>query len=122
MNNEMILQYLGFVSQPLDREYTFSVREAACEPREYTLTIANSAFNAHQARFQDAPDICSSRLRRELAASANHPALTHFSITDAELEDYRGAHAPRKTGKFGYPQRAFANGTARSSNDNFKTK
>ncbi len=102
MNNEMILQYLGFVSQPLDREYTFSVRELAREPRVYTLTIANSAFDAHRARFQDAPDICSLRLRRELAASGNHPTPTHFSITDAELEDYRGAHAPRKPGKFGF--------------------
>lgn len=105
MSSEMILQYLGFVSQPLDREYTFSVREPACEPREYTLTIANSAFDARRARFQDAPDICSLRLRRELAASNNHPARTHFSISDAELEDYRGAHAPRKPGKFGYAAR-----------------
>ncbi|HEX9222579.1 MAG TPA: hypothetical protein VF860_04555 [Candidatus Acidoferrales bacterium] len=105
MSSELILQYLGFVSQPLDREYTFSVREPACEPRVYTLTITNAAFDAHRARFQDAPDICSLRLRRELAASGNHVALTHFSITDTELEDYRGAHAPRKPGKFGYAAR-----------------
>jgi hypothetical protein len=105
MSSELILQYLGFVSQPLDREYSFSVREPASEPRVYTVTIANAAFDAHRARFQDAPDICSLRLRRELAASGNQLALTHFSITDTELEDYRGAHTAPKRGKFGTPPR-----------------
>ncbi len=47
-------------------------------------------------RYQDAPDVCSVKLRRELAAFANHPPNTHYRISDAELEDYRSAHAPRK--------------------------
>lgn len=92
MSDAVIVQYVGFEAKPLVREYTFSVRETANEPREFTLTIANEAFNARRARFQDAPDICSLKLQRELAASANHPPKTHFRITDTELEDYRTAH------------------------------
>jgi hypothetical protein len=98
VTDTLIVQYVGFEAKILVREYTFSVREAATEPREFTLTIANEAFDSHRARYQDAPDICSLQLRRELASYANHPPKTHYRITDAELEDYRGAHthkAPR---------------------------
>ena len=65
------------------------------EAREFTLTISNASFDCRRARFQDAPDICSLRLRRELAADANHPSNTHFEITDQELDDYRGRHSPK---------------------------
>ena len=64
-------------------------------PREYTLTIPNEAFQAHRARYQDAPQICSLRLRRELATNANQPPTNEFCITDAELADYRGARAQK---------------------------
>lgn len=92
MSNTVIVQYVGFHAKGLVREYTFSVREATDEPREYTLTIANEAFDSHRARYQDAPDICSLKLHRELATYANHPPKTHYRITDAELEEYRGTH------------------------------
>ncbi len=95
MSEEIIVQFVGFEAKAQVREYTFSVREQASEPREFTLTIANEAFDSHRARFQDAPDICSLKLRRELATSANHPPKTHFRITDAELDDYRSAHASK---------------------------
>lgn len=95
MSDATIVQYVGFKVKPLVREYTFTVTEVSHERREFTLTIANEAFDSHRARYQDAPDICSTKLRRELAAYANHPPETQYRITDAELEDYRGAHAPR---------------------------
>ena len=93
--SDAIIEYRGFNAKPLVREYTFSVREAAMEPREYTLTITNEAFDSHRARYQDAPDICSLRLRRELAANSNHPLKTHYRITDVELDDYRTSHGPK---------------------------
>jgi hypothetical protein len=71
------------------------VREPDTAPREFTLTIAHEAFDAHRARFQDAPDICSLKLHRELAAAENHPLKTHFRLTDSELDDYRVAHSPK---------------------------
>ncbi|MBZ5643925.1 MAG: hypothetical protein LAO19_14280 [Acidobacteriia bacterium] len=97
MSDSLIVQFVGYEVHAADREYRFSVRENKAEPREFTLTIASSAFNARRARFQDAPDICSLRLRRELAADANHPPNTHFQITDEELDDYRGRHSPRQS-------------------------
>ena len=95
MNNNAIVQFVGFQSKSLVREYTFTVRERSTEPREFTLTIPNEAFDSHRVRFQDAPDICSHRLHRELAATENHPEKSHFRLTDAELEEYRAAHAPK---------------------------
>ena len=97
MSDNLIVQFVGYEVQPLVREYRFSVRESKSEAREFTLTIANASFDCRRARFQDAPDICSHRLRRELAADANHPANTRFEITDQELDDYRGRHSPKSS-------------------------
>jgi hypothetical protein len=92
MSDKIYVQYLGFKSKALVREYTFSVWEIWNQQREFTLTIANEAFVSHRVRYQDAPDICSLKLRHELATYANHPPKTHFPITDAELENYGDAH------------------------------
>ncbi|HEX2712897.1 MAG TPA: hypothetical protein VHM88_11915, partial [Candidatus Acidoferrales bacterium] len=89
MGDNIIVQYVGFEAKPSVREYTFSVRETSSnEPRDFTLTITNEAFDSHRARHQDAPDICSLRLHRELATYANHSPKTHFRVTEAELDDY----------------------------------
>jgi hypothetical protein len=95
MTDNLIVQFVGYEVSSLVRQYKFSVRESKSEPREFTLTIPNASFDHRRARFQDAPDICSLRLRRELAADANHPSNTHFEITDEELDDYRGRHSPK---------------------------
>jgi hypothetical protein len=97
MKDSLIVQFLGYEVRTLVRAYTFSVREAKGEPREFTLSIENAAFDRRSARFQDAPDICSLRLHKELAADANHPANTSFQITDEELDDYRGRHSPKSS-------------------------
>jgi hypothetical protein len=87
MPDQIILQYIGFTSGTLVREYSFVVRNES-GPREYTVTIANEAFVSHRARYQDGPNICSMRLRRELATNATDPSITQFCITDSELADY----------------------------------
>ena len=94
------MQFVGFQSKSIAREYTFMVREASSEIREFTITITQEAFNARRVSFQDAPDVCSLKLRRELAACENHPSESLFQITDAELEDYRSSHAARKRNAF----------------------
>lgn len=96
MSKDPIVQYVGFKVMPLVREYTFNVREAGND-REFTLHIANEAFVTRRARYQDAPAICSDRLRAELAAFSNHPPETQYEITGAELDDYRKARAPKAT-------------------------
>jgi hypothetical protein len=92
MSDNIIVQFVGFQSKALVREYTFTVRERESEPREYILSIPNQAFDSRRVRYQDAPDICSHKLHRELAASENHPADSHFELSDAELDDYRVSH------------------------------
>ena len=83
-----IIQYMGFESGALVREYTFMVRGESGQSHSYTLSIANEAFVSHRTRYQDGPDICSLRLRRELATPATDPSITQFCITDSELADY----------------------------------
>jgi hypothetical protein len=93
------IRYLGFEAKSAVREYTFEVQESSNEPREFTLTITNAAFDSRRIRFQDAPEICSQKLQRELKASAadplNVPLKTHFRISEAELDEYSSAHAPK---------------------------
>ena len=89
----MVIQYVGFRADTLGREYAFSVRESGVPPREYTLTITNEAFASHRARYQDAAEICSLRLRQELAMDTCDPVTMHFGITDAELAAYDARRA-----------------------------
>jgi hypothetical protein len=91
----ILVQYMGFESKAGSREYRFTVKDAAEEAREFTLTIENDAFVSHRVRYQDAPSICSLRLRTELAAFANHPVETSYHITGAELDSYRESHSPK---------------------------
>lgn len=100
MSTNVLMQYVGFEAKPLVREYRFTVRMAASDPREFTLTIPNEAFDSHRVRYQDGPDICSHKLQGELTACGNHPPQTHYRITDAELEVYHSAHSKPPRGFF----------------------
>ena len=92
MSNSPVVEYMGFESKENGREYNFQVRYGAGEVRDFTLTIPNEAFTSNRVRYQDAPDLCSLKLRRELMANANHPSKANFLITDSELDDYRSGH------------------------------
>jgi hypothetical protein len=95
MSDAVIMEYLGFESKNQGREYTFRVRYAAQDVRNFTLSIPNEAFNSHRVRYQDAPDVCSGKLRRELTANGNIPSMTNFPVSDTELDDYKSMHAPK---------------------------
>jgi hypothetical protein len=99
MSASILVQYVGFRTNGLSREYTFNVRGDG-EDREFTINIANEAFVSHRARYQDAPSICAERLQAELAAHENHPVETRYVITSAELETYRAARSPKGGQKF----------------------
>jgi hypothetical protein len=102
MSDNVNVQYTGFEAKALVREYTFLVRQALNETREFTLTIVNEAFNSRRVRYQDAPEICSLRLHRELVTFSNHPPESQYRISEIDLDDYRSAHAPKAPG---YPYR-----------------
>jgi hypothetical protein len=106
MSENVNVQYVGFQSKALVREYSFLVRQASSGTREFTLTIGNQAFSSHCLRYQDAPDICSLKLHRELAAFANDPPQTHYRISELELSEYRDSHAPKSGRKLYTPQAA----------------
>ena len=91
----VVLRYLGFETKGVVREYAFALHASGGESSEYFVTIPNAAFVEHRVRYQDAPNICSLRLRRELASETEHPPSTRFSITDAELADFKEAYAPK---------------------------
>ena len=91
MADQIIVQYVGFTSGAVVREYNFVVRGESREPREYTVSIANEAFVSHRVSYQDGPIICSQRLHRELATNATEPYAMQFCITDSELADYKAS-------------------------------
>lgn len=100
MAENVSVQYVGFKAKKLVREYSFTVRRASDDVSEFTLSIGNEAFGSRRVRFQDAAEICSLRLRRELADFGNHPPRAHYCISEADLDDYRSSHA---TKAWGYP-------------------
>jgi hypothetical protein len=100
MSSAVLIQYVGFEAKTLVREYTFNIKEAVGDPRQFTLTILNEAFHSRRVRYQDAPDICSLKLQGEMATFANNPPHTHYRITDAELLNYHSAHTKPARGLF----------------------
>lgn len=82
-----IVRYLGFHATAEGRAYTLEA--SGGEPtRRFVLTIPHAAFLAHEARFQDAPDLCSRKLTRALE---HDPDLLpgDFVVTAEELSEYR---------------------------------
>jgi hypothetical protein len=104
MSDTILIQYLGFECKEKVREYTFQVRYAKEDMREFTLEILNEAFISHRIRYQDAPDLCSVKLRRELTTKASQPSNTCFPITDLDLDDYRLAHTRKPPKGFYQPK------------------
>ena len=95
VDQPIVLQYLGFETKGALREYAFSLRGLGGESTNYFVTIRSEAFWAHRARYQDAPAICSIRLRREFASQAGLPPSSTFSVSDEELAEYKDAHTPQ---------------------------
>lgn len=89
------VEYVGFIPKGTAREYTLRVREAAGDPHDFTLVIPNEAFLSHRVRYQDAPEVCFLKLQRELAACPGSLPAPHLAVSDADLEEYRVAHAPK---------------------------
>jgi hypothetical protein len=88
-------RYVGFKAKAIVREYSFLVRESSIEPCEITFTILNEAFTSRRLSFQNAPDICSLKLQRELTDSPNIPLKTHYRISESELDDYHESHSSK---------------------------
>lgn len=99
MSGAVLMQYLGFESKDESREYSFQVRYNGEDVRQFTLTILNEAFTSHRVRYQDAPDVCSLKLHRELIVNPDHPSHTKFTVSDSELADYQMGHSPKSSNR-----------------------
>jgi hypothetical protein len=104
MMQSTVVQYVGFQAKAHFREYRFNVRDGN-EQREFTLSIENEAFSSRRVQVQDGPNICSLRLRTELACANPPVAPLHYHITGAELDDFREAHSPKATRNLYTPKR-----------------
>jgi hypothetical protein len=69
------------------------------EPRLFVVLIPHEAFASHQARFQDAPDLCFAKLQRELLANPDLAPGDSLVLTTQELQDYRTARDHRPPGR-----------------------
>ncbi len=94
MTENVNVQYVGFEAKALVREYSFVVRQASSETREFSITIVNEAFTSRRLSYQDGPNLCSLKLHRELATFSNHPPQTHYRISEAELRLAYGEVTP----------------------------
>ncbi len=88
-----IVRYVGFRCTDSGREYTMRVSEGLSS-RRFVLLITHQAFASREVRFQDAPDVCSAKLRRALAADPDLLASESMALTAQDLLDYRVAHNP----------------------------
>jgi hypothetical protein len=87
MSAEVFMEYMGFKSTTQGREYAFHVRFSQEDSRDYTVTITGGAFASRRVSFQDGPNVCSSRLKRELTANPAVASGTSFLIDEKEIDD-----------------------------------
>jgi hypothetical protein len=70
------------------------------ESHAFTVAISNEAFLSGRVRYQDAPDICFLKVRREMAAREDESLPDQaLSMTDQELEEYKVSHTPKSPGR-----------------------
>lgn len=91
------VRYVGFSSTADGREYSFRVTDGI-EPRQFVLLIGHEIFAAGEARFQDGPDLCYSRLQRDLLADPDLRPGPRLILTAQELLEYREARTRRPAG------------------------
>jgi hypothetical protein len=90
-----VIRYRGFAATASGREYTLSVAGEVRAPGEmaparvFVVVIPHALFSSDEIRFQDAPNLCYSKLQRELAADAELEPGRPLSLTADELVDYR---------------------------------
>lgn len=101
----MQIQYLGFRPKARGRDYAYLVIDANSKPREFVFSIPIQALMEGRVRYQDAASICYQKLQRALQEeTAERPLPRHATLSDQELDKYRGMHTPAKRHTSGNPQ------------------
>ncbi len=93
----MNIQYVGFNVAAASRTYNFRVIDPAVEARQFTVQIQSEVFRSTLLKFQDGPDICFARLKRELEGETQESrAQAHLRIEGQEIQEYVQRRYPRK--------------------------
>jgi hypothetical protein len=99
LSEGVFMAYMGFTSTTQGREYAFHVRFSAEDSRDYTVTIPSDVFRSRLVRYQDGPNVCSSKLKHELTANPGVPTGTAFLIDHNELGEHKlrqAAETPKR--------------------------
>ena len=93
----MLIQYVGFNVARGSRCYNFRVIDRPGEEREFTINVALETFRLTSLKFQDGPDLCFARLKRELADDAATPRVKNsVTISEQDIQVYIEHQYPRK--------------------------
>lgn len=95
------VRYLGFRTTADGREYSLLVTDGLA-PRLFVLLIPHEVFASREARFQDAPDLCFAKLRRDLVENPDLLPGARLVLTTKELSEYRNARengSPNRKGR-----------------------
>ena len=92
----MMIQYLGYQTTLDVRTYSFRGVDLPSKEREFAVSIKNSLMSKN-FKYQDAPDLCFSKLKHDLALETpQSPLPSQMKITDADLRKYEEDHYPAK--------------------------
>lgn len=98
MTTPLRSEYMGFTVDGTSRVYTMRVWTQDRVVHEVQIAIANQAFLSNRVRYQDGAEICFLKLGRELSQCGEGSIpTTRLEVTDAELDEYREAHAKKPT-------------------------
>ena len=93
----MTIQYSGFTVAATARTYAFRVTDTLAEAREFTVKVQLGAYHRTALRFQDGPEICLTRLKRELEGETQESrAESHLRIEEQDIQEYLRRRYPRK--------------------------
>lgn len=96
--------YLGFRSTSAGREYALRVSDGAT-PRVFLLLITHQAFADHEARYQDGPDLCFSKLSHDIDADPELQPAHCVELSVRELREYSSRDRPSPGPKRRQPRR-----------------
>jgi hypothetical protein len=93
----MTIQYRGFAQAEASRIYNFVVTEGVEDARAFTVKILLTIFRTTGLRYQDGPEICCDRVKKELAGETGETrAASHLTISAGDTQDYLERRHPRK--------------------------
>jgi hypothetical protein len=91
------IQFNGYYPETDHRTYNFLVRQEKDASREIIISIHTQLLSDNKFKYQDIPDFCFAKLKRDLAAETEaNPVPPHIIISQQDLQAYLNEHYPVK--------------------------